>query len=117
MSYIIILYLFLIYVFGLVSIFGSINIYAEKDADGLKGKLLKFGYKYSVYWTNFVGLALSGLLQLSPLYIVSGWFAAGCVLMPLCYTVAVKWFGDTKWAEYSYGFCYGCLMLAAVIGG
>jgi hypothetical protein len=34
-SYIIILTLFLIYVFGLVSIFGSINIYTRKDADGL----------------------------------------------------------------------------------
>lgn len=106
-----------VYLFGITSIFGSINPYAEKDCCGLKGKILKFGYKHSIYWTNFIGLTITGLLQLSPLYVVSWYFAAGSVLMPICYTVAVKWLGDTKWAEYGWGGCQGCLMLAAVIGG
>lgn len=116
-SYIIILSLILIYTYSICSIFGSISLWNEKDCGGLKGKLLKFGYKYSIYWTNFVGLTLTGLLQLSPLYVVSFWFSLGSLTMPTCYTIAVKYFGDTKYAEYSYGFCYGILMLIAVIGG
>lgn len=174
-NYIIILALFLIYVYGITSIFGSINLWSEKKGAGkIKQSVLDWGYKYSIYWTNFVGLWLSGTLQCIPLVVVSPWYLLGGIGMPICYslsyyfgrepekyyygyqlsiengvvptrctglhiwifnlwfitgnnvlTIAIK---DSKHSynviletynlsEWSWGFVWGCLMLAAVIGG
>jgi hypothetical protein len=118
-NYIIILSLILIYVLSICTIFGSINIYARKTGAGkIKQAVLDFLYiRIGTYCTNFIGLALSGVLQTVPLWVVDCKYAFGGLLMPLCYTIAVKYLGDTKWAEYMHGFSYGLLMLAAVIGG
>lgn len=173
MSYIIILTLFLIYLAGICTIFGSIQPWAKKTGAGkIKQAVLDFGYKYSIYWTNFVGLWLSGTLQCSPLVVVSPWYLLGGIGMPICYSLS-NYFGREEiigyqisiedgfvstedcsglhiwignfWivvgnnnltlskrpnitksykvvfeldnlAEITYGLCWGCLMLAAVIG-
>lgn len=107
-----------VYLYSVCNIFGSINPWSKKTRAGkIKQAILDFGYKYSVYCTNFLGLALSGALQTAPLWVVDCKYAFGGLLMPICYTVAVKYLGDTKWAEYAWGGLWGCLMLAAVIGG
>lgn len=118
-SYIIILTLFLIYVFGITSIFGSINIYAEKDADGLKGKILNYGYdKLGILPTNLLGLTFTGLFQTAFLVVVSSVYLLGMFIMPFSYYVGMKFFKSTEVAEYLNGGLWGLwIILAAVIGG
>ena len=111
MNYIIILALILIYGYSITSIFGSINIYSRKTgASKLKQAVLDFGYQYSVFWTNFVGLGLSGMLQCSPLAVVSSWYVLLGWLMPLCYWFSYEYYDNRlfrieikRYWDYGYG--------------
>ena len=118
MSYIIILSLFLTYVVGITSIFGSINIFQKKDADGLKGKILNYGYdNLGILPTNLLGLTFTGFCQTLFLVVVSPVYLTGMFIMPFSYYVGMKFFKSTEVSEYMNGGLWGCLMLAAVIGG
>jgi len=107
-----------VYLIGITTIFGSINPFAEKDCGGLKGKILKLGYyKLGILPTNLLGLSINGLLQVLFLVVVSPIFLLGFCIMPFSYYVSMKFFKTTEVAEYMNGCLWGCLILAAVIGG
>lgn len=98
-----------IYIIGICNIMGSINPYYKKQGSGkIKQALLDYGYKHlGVLQTNLLGLWLSGTLQCLFLCIASPYLVLFGLGMPLCYWAAVTFTGDTKWAEYSWGFMFG----------
>lgn len=115
-NYITITILTLIYTASICTILGSINPFARKTGAGkIKQAILDWGYRYSIYWTNFLGLWISGTLQCSPFIFINKWFLLLALFMPICYTVAIKYFGDTKYAEYMWGGIWS-LGIVLIIG-
>lgn len=110
--------LIVIFYLSLCTIFGSINVFNKKNKAGkIKQQVLDAGYRNIGIWqTNCIGLGITGMLQCSPLVLVSPWLLLIGLLMPLCYFIAMKFFKDTKYAEYAWGACLGFgLLLGGLI--
>ena len=91
------------YIYGLLSIWGSIDPFNRKYGAGkIKQAVLDYGYdNLGVLETNCIGLAITGMLQCGVMITNSHYYVAIGLLMPVCYVIGTKlnkhWLCEVLW--------------------